>query len=310
MIVDPENYLQNRDLSNSISYLKTLYEKYNISTYIFFISHINDKNKKDESYASFVSSLSYLIYKNNEEYDEENTIAVVFFIKDRKMRIRTSKGVRKIISDTYSLRILNELKYDLKNENYVDVINNLAQKLLNKYENKSENIDVQVDNQLIFFFALIIIFMIGLCIIYKQTIKENESKVKSYLDKLKKNPKEIFSESCVICLNDFQSEYELEDYENVGDKILEEKEDISILNCGHKFHRKCIIEWLKKSKTCPLCRTKCDINDNNSNLIMKESFFNVSNHTYIISRILDIQRERNFINENSMRRIRLIYSII
>ena len=35
-------------------------------------------------------------------------------------------------------------------------------------------------------------------------------------------------------------------------------------NCGHKFHKKCLIRWLKNNKTyhgttgsCPICRSIC-----------------------------------------------------
>ena len=27
-----------------------------------------------------------------------------------------------------------------------------------------------------------------------------------------------------------------------------------LLPCGHRFHKTCIIKWMKVSKTCPLCR--------------------------------------------------------
>lgn len=31
------------------------------------------------------------------------------------------------------------------------------------------------------------------------------------------------------------------------------------LECGHKFHDKCILEWCKNSLSCPMCR--CNITD-------------------------------------------------
>ncbi|CAL9071509.1 unnamed protein product [Musa textilis] len=47
-------------------------------------------------------------------------------------------------------------------------------------------------------------------------------------------------ESCVICLEDFVG----------GQKLWE------LPRCKHRFHEKCIREWLlKPSNTCPICRT-------------------------------------------------------
>ena len=44
--------------------------------------------------------------------------------------------------------------------------------------------------------------------------------------------------SCSICLNDFQ-----------GIDIIK-----TFSHCGHIFHKKCLLEWLKKSNCCPLCK--------------------------------------------------------
>merc|ERR1712228_214377 len=45
---------------------------------------------------------------------------------------------------------------------------------------------------------------------------------------------------CTICMDDILC----------GDQMV-------ILICNHKFHEKCIVEWLKSSGMCPLCRTDC-----------------------------------------------------
>ena len=61
MIVDPERYLQYADLQDANNYMDILYEKYNISSHIFFISHMENKFQLDEEIAAFVSKLSYLL---------------------------------------------------------------------------------------------------------------------------------------------------------------------------------------------------------------------------------------------------------
>jgi len=44
--------------------------------------------------------------------------------------------------------------------------------------------------------------------------------------------------SCSICLEDF-----------------DETKDIVYLDCQHIYHEDCIIEWINKDPSCPLCRT-------------------------------------------------------
>lgn len=46
------------------------------------------------------------------------------------------------------------------------------------------------------------------------------------------------SEKCVVCMCNYQANQGLRE-----------------LRCNHKFHRKCIDEWLVKSYICPVCRT-------------------------------------------------------
>ena len=48
--------------------------------------------------------------------------------------------------------------------------------------------------------------------------------------------KEFENNECIICL----------------EKMIK-GEHIKILNCGHIYHEKCINEWYKKVKECPIC---------------------------------------------------------
>ena len=43
--------------------------------------------------------------------------------------------------------------------------------------------------------------------------------------------------SCSICLENYMK-----------------NDIINILKCGHKYHDKCIDEWIEKNNNCPLCR--------------------------------------------------------
>lgn len=44
------------------------------------------------------------------------------------------------------------------------------------------------------------------------------------------------SEECPICLGEDSSEW------------------IEIILCNHRFHQKCVRQWLREKKTCPICR--------------------------------------------------------
>jgi len=46
-----------------------------------------------------------------------------------------------------------------------------------------------------------------------------------------------YSDQCPVCLSNFYG-----------------TERVGVLNCGHVFHPECIKQWLKQSKSCPLCR--------------------------------------------------------
>ena len=82
-------------------------------------------------------------------------------------------------------------------------------------------------------------------IVKKKIDKLKAKKIKN-MDNLKsKSDGEIklqikFSESCAICL----------DKQHFGSVIKE-------LSCKHKFHAKCINEWITHNSACPVCRTCC-----------------------------------------------------
>ena len=63
------------------------------------------------------------------------------------------------------------------------------------------------------------------------------------------------------------NENNINDYKNMTCNICLENFDIGnilrILECKHEFHENCIITWLKKNNTCPVCRHELESNDPN-----------------------------------------------
>ena len=297
MIFDPENYLQYGEMQEAYDAMYNLSENYNVSSHVFFISHLQDNNKQSDTvYASFVDELSYLIYKDHEKSNDNLVLTAVFFIKDRKMRIRTSKELRKIITDDIALNILNRRIKDLRQYNFQEVANGLMRDVYKEYTRDRSNLFTYL---IILFFIITVLIIVLL--IYNQTKSSpQEDKVKAFLDKLKtrENPKEIFAESCIICLEDFKQ----------NDKMnLDEKNEISILECGHKFHRNCITDWLKKDESCPLCRTKFNIKGNDNKSYSAQINYNNNIFNSILSEIIRIQTNTNRLNQTEVVRIRRVY---
>ena len=304
MIFDPENYCKYEVIEEGINSLQILSEKYNVSTYIFFISYMKEKrkNETDEAYDIYIDKLNYLIYRDHKDYDENMTLTVCFFIKDKKMRIRTPDGLKKIYTNSESLNILNRRKKDLQKNNFNEVAIGVSKDLYKIYTRKTEDANTNI----ILIFA--VIFIIGITmlafLLTRSQLSEQEDKVRIYLDKLKKsnNAKEFFTESCIICLGELKSEKENKKNEESEKKELLGKDEVTTLECGHKFHRNCVADWLKKEQSCPFCKTKFDIigNENTSKI-------SSLNFSIILNEILRIQANRNLLNINEIARIRRIY---
>lgn len=62
--------------------------------------------------------------------------------------------------------------------------------------------------------------------------------------------------TCCICLEPINK---IDKWETTYSKSYStvnkmSKNDNLTLICNHKFHYKCILEWLKENNTCPICR--------------------------------------------------------
>lgn len=59
-------------------------------------------------------------------------------------------------------------------------------------------------------------------------------------------PKHIDERKCAVCMEDFKEN------ETCNSK---NKVDYTVLHCGHRFHKKCIVSWFKVEINCPICRS-------------------------------------------------------
>ena len=79
--------------------------------------------------------------------------------------------------------------------------------------------------------------------------KKNQNKKDNLIDNENKD-----KDAIVIEMQNMNNENEADNKSNMTDN------QISTLPCGHRYHVKCITEWmLKKKSICPMCREKMDI---------------------------------------------------
>ena len=79
--------------------------------------------------------------------------------------------------------------------------------------------------------------------------KKNQNKKDNLIDNENKD-----KDAIVIEMQNMNKENEADNKSNMTDN------QISTLPCGHRYHVKCITEWmLKKKSICPMCREKMDV---------------------------------------------------
>jgi len=73
----------------------------------------------------------------------------------------------------------------------------------------------------------------------KEETKTSSMFINSLVDFIVISKEQLEGKDCAVCLK----------CPEVGDITHK-------LPCAHKFHKNCIVEWLKKINSCPMCRTE------------------------------------------------------
>ena len=291
MIVDPENYLKNNDISPLIKKMKLLYDKFEINNYIFIISNIkiNQHNKTreidmDKETERFLTKFNYIMYRENNYYEDSMTLMSIIYINEAKIKVRTGIKLRNIIQEKDIINIISPKEIDLLEGKYYKVVNELIDDFHKNYiENYTYYNSFYYKNKTRIFFSIFFIILSSFLIfIYMNYIPkgEREEKIKDFLNQYKDVKYEVlFQNFCVICLYHFMSIKEKLKIENFLDKEKLKKEKIEILECNHFFHKNCIKEWSKREKECPLCFLDKRINKNE--IYLKD----------IITNFVEIQRK-------------------
>ena len=280
MIVDPNGYLKNVDILDSIENLEALYREFKVTFFIFIINSIKENTKLNYQLKDFMSAINSEIYKYNKNYEEKKIISALFAVENKKMFIRVGKESRQILSDSEALTILKKRKEDLENHNLKKLIYDLSKDILIKYkQNYEQSQNKTIPPLLKIFFYMIFVILFGY--IYYHFIKINFAsrkytdnfiemksqygkKLKTFINKnINKSIEKIMNETCLICLENYNN--------NNNDNILFESEESKnkkiTLPCEHIFHLKCVNQWyLAKENNCPLCKSKFEFKNGYINL--------------------------------------------
>ena len=254
MIVDPENFLKSYSLNEAKLLLWQLYQKYEVSTYIFIISSI-DNSLRDFSY-----KMHHKIITDNSLKNSQRIISFFIFVKDKKLDYKMTTPVRQKIPDNEISEILNRRKNALNNQEYGKLITGFCKDILYEYKGnhfiKKKNLgNNAVSTGALFMILVFVTFFIfifsmlnQLFLRRSQVVRRNrnlfypdfrnfvssnihvdeienennddrtnrEKKVEEFL---KKNQSQkvgkIMEETCIICLEKFENDEDKKNNDNI-----------------------------------------------------------------------------------------------
>ena len=129
------------------------------------------------------------------------------------------------------------IRYEVKRKFDVDMSNNADTESSNKKPPREVPLFLRFDFEV----------MLDDHLDVEELVMDEESARQVAMQRLLKKPNNAVKreQSCAICMEGFDV--------NGGDHGG--VEDVLAMPCNHVFHRQCIVQWLKTSHVCPLCRS-------------------------------------------------------
>ena len=305
MLVDPEEYLKSISTVEIRRNLELLYKEFNITSFIYIVNAIEKNRDLNYKLRDFSSEIFSDIYKYNIDFNERLTISALFQIEEKKMHIRLGSTCREIIGDLLAVRILRKREKDLKKKNLEKLFNEFTSDLLTTYRKNYKmykNVDTsKLAKKAIISFVIMVFILVLLIVCYCMRNKYNidmddsqkaiiidkyiktikEKKIKDFINKHKNEKFEkVIDDICIICLEKFENEKNIKSTVFTGNSDEEDNmsnEKITI-PCKHSFHTKCILNWFKQEKRCPICRTKFEFYDKEEKNENSDNLLNIKNY--------------------------------
>lgn len=208
-IIDTNNFLNKTEKDYKFIEEETdlLEQEYQIKTFIIFINQMDYSYsqyfKSGKDIERFTNEVAFHLTKGDLKTDE-NTLIILFSIKDRQNRIRTGKVTKTKLTDKYAAIYLKNIKSLLKEAEYTTALGDLVEYITNNISgnNKMERLWEFLKDVLPFaIIILIIVVAIYNCV--------SERPMKNRLEKIKEISKKNISRDCFIdancsiCLEEF-----------------------------------------------------------------------------------------------------------
>lgn len=296
-LIDPDDYLSDNGRANLFGLMKTIKEKENVNIVFIIIKETNVASEY------FTEQFMIRFFKDN---DLPNHVAIYFEMERRNMRIMTGRNARRKYTDLWCDKALVGIIDNMRKHFYEGFVQLLTffinKELISSKSFFDMNYAILIS---IVCVAIVLIISLSVVIILFMGSKDKQlKKVRSFLQSIKQSEMKLnnISSHCILCLDAFPSDNSPSSPNDITINLLDS--NITTLECGHRFHNKCISKWRKKQNICPICIKDFKYMNANSDIakqivnihrIMNPFFFSYEYNN--ITSSIQMKPETNYLKE-------------